>query len=341
MSEPELNDLLKLLEEKYHKKSDAGRESGGTPPVGAAQASSASPPLPPRPQTATPAAPGLITSFSMPRKSTPPPASSPRRPPPSAPTSWSSTRGGSAPAPSASGSGTFTGGTPSAFGGGTPSAFGGGTPSAFGGGGATAGGAQGGAATAASTPQRAGQIQTPSSSEPAQAHYGLVVKPVPKALNTALRQIDPASLIRAIRPRIGPQTSLWMFRAAYFMGFLQPIGHDHLPWSQLAGRKFGQLVEIPDYDSIDRAFRAMKMGRVTILEEVEHVVFEVSECLICDGLMGFEEPCCGFIGGLLNGVVQRVTGRDAVVRETKCCAMHHEACRFEVGFNRGPVTTRT
>jgi predicted hydrocarbon binding protein len=176
-----------------------------------------------------------------------------------------------------------------------------------------------------------------ASNEPAQAHYGLVVKPIPKPLNTALRQVDSMNIIRAIRPRMGRETSQWMFRGAYFLGLLQAHGKDFHPWSLLAGRKFGQFVQLPDYESVDKAFRSMKIGRVIWREEANSVTFDVEECMICYGMMGLDEPCCGFVGGLLGSVVGRVTGRDVVVKETRCGATNHDVCRFEVSFSRGIV----
>ncbi len=172
------------------------------------------------------------------------------------------------------------------------------------------------------------------SSEPAQAHYGLVVKPIRKPLNIILRQVDSLNIIRAIRPRVGRDTSLWMFRTAYFQGLMQELGKDALPWSQLAGKKFGQLVQIPDYASVDRAFRSLRLGKVEFSEEPGLLVFDVEECFICSGLMGLSEPCCGFVGGLLVSVVNRVTGRDLFVRETRCVAQNHPSCRFELEFMR-------
>lgn len=128
-----------------------------------------------------------------------------------------------------------------------------------------------------------------------------------------------------------------MFRLACFQGLMQSHGKDYGAWSMLAGRKLGQHMQIPNYASIDKAFRAMKLGRVKYTEEGNTVVFEVEECLVCDGIMGIDEPCCGFVGGLLGSVVQRVTDRDVVIRETQCIGRHHSACRFEISFTRSAV----
>ena len=216
-----------------------------------------------------------------------------------------------------------------AFGAGAASSIGAGRPSAFGGGDAAA-------PPSSATPQPAAAAPEPQrSDEPAQAHYGLVVKELRKPLNTALRQVEVMNIVRGNRPRLGREVSLWMFRAACFEGLMQSHGRDFNPWSLLAGRKFGQLVQIPDYASIDKAFRSMKIGTVTYTESANVVTFNVGECMICSGIISIEEPCCGFVGGLLGSVVQRVTDRDVIVKETQCMVRHADTCRFEVTFSRG------
>ena len=59
------------------------------------------------------------------------------------------------------------------------------------------------AAPIAAASSRAAVPPAPRSDEPAEAHYGRVVKPVALSLNGALRQIDPVNIVRAARPRAG------------------------------------------------------------------------------------------------------------------------------------------
>lgn len=293
-------------------------------------------PQQPGDRPAPPAGGGMISGIAVPRRGNMP-VQGGRRPPPMSsgfamPTGVPSRFGGPAATP-----GVAAGAPPAGtFGAGTTSTFGAGRPSAFGGGGDASGTAAVAGAGAESVPAVAAAVQ--KSNEPAEAHYGLVVKALRKPLNTALRQIEGLNIVRAIRPRLGREVSQWMFRAACFQGLMQAHGRDFNPWSLLAGRKFGQLVQIPDYESIDKAFRSLKIGRVTYTESASLVTFDVAECMVCCGIIGIDEHCCGFVGGLLGSVVQRVTDRDVIVKETKCMVRHADACRFEVSYSRGVAT---
>lgn len=408
MPEPELNDLLKLLEKKYTKKPEgptptpitsppadpALGQAPVTPAAGQApprpsaasdpsvRSAAASPPKPaaaavpppPRPvapspktpaasegtpttpappavspslaamfpqqqgnRSAPPAGGGMISGIAVPRHANLPMAGGRRPPPPASsgfgPPSGVPSRFGGPATPSGFGAGA----TPvSAFGAGATSAFGSGRPSAFGGGAGAASPPVASGDAGAGNPAAAAAMQT--SNEPAEAHYGLVVKAIRKPLNTALRQVEGLNIVRALRPRLGREVSQWMFRAACFQGLMQAHGRDYSPWSLLAGRKFGQLVQIPDYASIDKAFRSMKIGCVTYTESANSVTFDVAECMICHNVIGIDEPCCGFVGGLLGSVVQRVADRDVIVKETRCMVRHADACRFEVTYTRGVTT---
>ena len=134
--------------------------------------------------------------------------------------------------------------------------------------------------------------------EPAQAHYGLVVKPIPKPLNTALRGIEPLQVVRAIRPTIGRDVSVWMFRSGYFMALVQSLGKEYLPWSMLAGRKLGKLFEkVTTPEQMKQLFEAMRIGKLELDLTPGDASAEVTESVLCANMMGVEEPCCSFVAG--------------------------------------------
>jgi predicted hydrocarbon binding protein len=170
--------------------------------------------------------------------------------------------------------------------------------------------------------------------EPATAHFGLVVKAIPMPLNTALRGIEPMQIVRAARPQAGRDTSLWMLRVAYFQGLLQTLEKDQVPWGLLAGRKFGRLMDIDSFERMQRAFQAMGIGIAEMRGTEDDIIVEVWDCMLCCGLMGIDEPCCSFIGGIIGAVASRVKDRDSTVRETRCMGQNHEVCRFEIEFSR-------
>ena len=175
--------------------------------------------------------------------------------------------------------------------------------------------------------------------EPAQAHYGLTVKPIPKPLNTVLRVVDPSQIIRPMRPTVGREVSLWMFRMAYYHGLLQSVEKDHTPWGIMAGRKFGRFMELSSYEHLDKAMRALKLGVVEVSASDTQVIVDVDDCAICAGMIGLEEPPCSFIGGLVGSVVEKVTGKSSVIRQTRCQGMGHPMCRFEIEFGRNVVAS--
>ncbi len=156
-------------------------------------------------------------------------------------------------------------------------------------------------------------------------------------LNAALRTVDSLAVVRSIRPRVGRDTSLWMFRVAYYMAFLQSLGKDYVPWSLLAGRKFGKFFQIGSYEQMQAAFKAMKLGIVEILTVPNGLQIHVIDCMCCSGIIGLEEPACAFVGGLLAAIVQQISGRDLTVKETMCQGMNHPSCHFELDFT--PETT--
>ena len=246
-------------------------------------------------------------------------------------------------------------GTPSSFGGGTPSAFGGGTPSAFGGGAPAPGGtasAFGGAAAAAggtasafgpkpepppppppAPPGPVKGLRPATADEPNQAHFGLVVKPIPKPLNTALRGIEPLQIVRAMRPTIGRDVSVWMLRTGYFMGLVQSLDKEYLPWSMLAGRKLGKLFEkVSTPAQMKQLFESMKIGQLELDLTPGKAKAELGDCMICANMMGIDEPCCSFVSGLIGAMLNRITGKECVVRETTCSAMRSMTCRFSIDF---------
>lgn len=214
--------------------------------------------------------------------------------------------------------------------GGTASAFAtppGGTASAF---------APKPPAEPAAPPPPAGPVKglrAATADEPAEAHYGLVVKPIPRPLNTALRGIEPLQIVRSIRPTLGRDVSMWMLRTGYFMGLVQSVGKEHSPWGMLAGRKLGKLFEkVTTPEQMQQLFESMKIGTLAINLTPGSATAEVEECMICANMLGVEEPCCSFMAGLIGAMVNRITGNECVVRETACSAMNSLTCRFAIEF---------
>jgi predicted hydrocarbon binding protein len=137
-----------------------------------------------------------------------------------------------------------------------------------------------------------------------------------------------------MRPTLGREVSLWMFRMAYFHGFLQTLDKENGPWGIMAGRKFSRFLDISSYEQMIKAFSSLKLGVVELTTSETSVTVDVSDCAICAGLIGLEEPCCSFIGGLVGSTVEKVVGRDVIVRQTMCQGMGQMLCRFDIEFTR-------
>lgn len=94
---------------------------------------------------------------------------------------------------------------------------------------------------------------------------------------------------------------------------------------------FDALKELPPEE---RLFKSVELystisGRGKVFVENGVIVYDNTACTTCAGIQN-KTPICTIVGGFIEGMIAwaGITGKHSV--ETRCKAMGHETCRYEV-----------
>lgn len=108
------------------------------------------------------------------------------------------------------------------------------------------------------------------------------------------------------------------------------------------GKGLGENIQVKSCDQIEKVMKKLGVGRVDIQKcEEESIYIKVYNDVTSMGVKNLKKPICYFEAGFLSGMLEKVLRKKINLEETRCRAMNHAYCQFELYKVRKGKTPRT
>jgi diguanylate cyclase (GGDEF)-like protein len=107
------------------------------------------------------------------------------------------------------------------------------------------------------------------------------------------------------------------------------LGASAGPAIYLASKRFSSELGIHSIKALKEWFRDMRLGELEVELDEERVLVKLDHCLSCGRLPAGGTPVCDLERGLIDGVLEGITGSDVITKETLCWGLGDTVCQFE------------
>ena len=157
--------------------------------------------------------------------------------------------------------------------------------------------------------------------------------PKPQTITSgANTRIDVANAISVVRPTLGDNAGIALYRLLRLVALEEIIGRGASATAYIAGKKLGRSLGLTKLESFLELCASLKIGIIkvpTLTSSKIHV--DVYECVTCSGMKPVGRAICQFEGGLIAGVVETVTKKTAKAQEITCIGgLGHDSCGIEL-----------
>ncbi|MFA4964641.1 MAG: diguanylate cyclase [Thermoleophilia bacterium] len=123
----------------------------------------------------------------------------------------------------------------------------------------------------------------------------------------------PAELVRLLQFAILPEI----------------LGESAGPALYLASKRFSHELDIHSIQGLKDWFHHMRLGELEVELDEERVLVKLTHCLSCQRLPATGTPLCDLERGLIDGVLEALTGTEVLTKETLCWGLGDTVCQFE------------
>jgi diguanylate cyclase (GGDEF)-like protein len=123
----------------------------------------------------------------------------------------------------------------------------------------------------------------------------------------------PAALVRLLQFSILPEI----------------LGESAGPAIYLASKRSSRDLSISSIKGLKDWFAQMKLGELEVELDEERVLVKLHRCLSCERLPATGTPVCDVERGIIDGVLEDITGKEVLTKETMCWSLGDTVCQFE------------
>jgi diguanylate cyclase (GGDEF)-like protein len=123
----------------------------------------------------------------------------------------------------------------------------------------------------------------------------------------------PATLLRLLQFAILPEI----------------LGASAGPAIYLASKRFSRDLDIRSIQGLKDWFLEMRLGELEVEVDEERVLVKLSRCLSCQRLPANGTAVCDLERGIVDGVLETITGTEVFTKETLCWGLGDTVCQFE------------
>jgi diguanylate cyclase (GGDEF)-like protein len=123
----------------------------------------------------------------------------------------------------------------------------------------------------------------------------------------------PASLVRLLQFAILPEI----------------LGESAGPAIYLSAKRTSRDLGITSIQGLKDWFAQMKLGELEVELDEERVLVKLQRCLSCEHLPATGTPVCDVERGIIDGVLEGITGTEVLTKETMCWGLGDTVCQFE------------
>lgn len=120
-----------------------------------------------------------------------------------------------------------------------------------------------------------------------------------------------------------------LFRLLQFAVLPEILGASAAPAIYLAAKRFSAELDIHSIQGLKDWFVAMHLGELEVELDEERVLVKLSHCLSCRQLPPGGTPVCDLERGIVDGVLEAITGTVVFTKETLCWGLGDTVCQFE------------
>jgi predicted hydrocarbon binding protein len=156
--------------------------------------------------------------------------------------------------------------------------------------------------------------------------------PQPAGAPAVHRNVDVANALKIVRPTLGDETGIALFRLLRLVALEDIIGRGAAGTAYLAGKKLGLALGITRLEDFLALCAALKIGIIEVpVQTATRIHVDVYECVTCSGLERVGRPLCHLEGGLIAGVVESVLKKRTRAQEVTCIGgLGDRSCGFEL-----------
>ena len=126
-----------------------------------------------------------------------------------------------------------------------------------------------------------------------------------------------------------------LFRLVQLVLLPEVLGENAGALLYTAAKRFSASLELRSLQDLKSWFSEMRLGELEIELDEEKVLVKLSHCLTCHHLPATGAALCDFERGLIDGVLERITGADVITKETLCWGLGDTVCQFEAYLAEG------
>jgi diguanylate cyclase (GGDEF)-like protein len=123
----------------------------------------------------------------------------------------------------------------------------------------------------------------------------------------------PASFVRLLQFSILPEI----------------LGESAGPAIYLAAKRTSRDLGIASIQGLKDWFEQMQLGDLEVELDEERVLVKLQRCLSCEHLPVTGTPVCDVERGIIDGVLEGITGTEVLTKETMCWSLGDTVCQFE------------
>jgi diguanylate cyclase (GGDEF)-like protein len=123
----------------------------------------------------------------------------------------------------------------------------------------------------------------------------------------------PAALVRLLQFSILPEI----------------LGESAGPAIYLASKRSSRDLGVSSIQGLKDWFAQMKLGELEVELDEERVLVKLHRCLSCERLPATGTPVCDVERGIIDGVLEDITGTEVLTKETMCWSLGDTVCQFE------------
>lgn len=148
----------------------------------------------------------------------------------------------------------------------------------------------------------------------------------------AHRSIDVANALRVVRPSLGDDAGVALYRLLRLVALEDIIGRGAAGTAYVAGKKLGVSLGLSDVEQLLELCTSLKVGVIKVpVVTPNRIRVEVYECVTCSGMRPVGRPLCHFEGGLIAGSLQTIFKQKVRAHESTCIGgLGDDCCGFDL-----------
>ena len=120
-----------------------------------------------------------------------------------------------------------------------------------------------------------------------------------------------------------------LFRLVQLVLLPDVLGSSSSAVLYIAAKRFARSLELQSIQDLKSWFAFMMLGELEVELDEEKVLVKLSKCMTCYRLPATGNALCDFERGLVDGVLEHITGATVITKETLCWGLGDTVCQFE------------